>query len=81
MHNIPDIGLTFLILTKGWWGTDQDIRTLKRRAVAKAKWKKGEERIYFLFLVHEDTMYNMEEQRFEFPSKDAAEAAMYLGEI
>jgi len=76
-----DVGLTFLIMTRGFWGKDDDLRDLKKRAVRKSTWPKGANRVYHLYLVHQDTVLNEETVELEFPSDQARDTALYLGEV
>lgn len=81
MHHLAEVGLTFLILTKGYWGKDPDLLKLKRRAAQKNTYKGKEKRIYYLYLVHEDTEIDETEFHFKYPNQLAKETALYLGKI
>ena len=80
MLKLEEVGLTFLVLTRGYWNKGADLGTLKRQAARNAKWEKGDTRKYLLFLVHQDTVID-DEGQFVFPSEPAAEAAIFLGEF
>jgi len=75
-----ELGMTFLIITRGLWVTGGDIPTLKRKAVRNAEWPKGVTRSYLLYIVHADTEVNSDGQLVH-PSEEAAQVAIYLGNI
>lgn len=74
-----EIDLKFLIISNQFWGMGDTISLLKRKASRESKWPKGANRIYYLYLVHKDT--KIVDDKFEYPSKQAAETALYLGTI
>lgn len=78
-----EMGMKFLILTRGWWGLGDTISVLKRKASREATWPKGTPsgaRTYYLYLVHEDTTVD-DEGRLVHPSEAAAKVAMFLGTV
>jgi len=79
MLELKEAKLKFLIITRGFWGKGNNLKLLKRKASRDSTWTKGANRIYHIYLVHEDT--EIEEEQFKFPSELAAETALYLGTI
>lgn len=79
MHTLEELNLTYLCITTGWWGKDDNLPRLRRRAAQKGQFVAGEEREYFFYIVHKDT--EIVEGQMEFPHDVAYRTALDLGKL